>query len=165
MEYLKKGYITITELNHLGLSPPADRIMRGPVAILECPQLIPCNPCESACPKGAIKVGTPITNIPSVDWDKCTGCGSCIHQCPGMAIFVMDGTKDVIGMPYEFLPLPKIGEEMFCLDRKGQLKCKGQVVKVIDKKHQDRTAVIYLKVPKDYLMDVRNIRKVVAQNG
>ena len=77
----------------------------------------------------------------------------------------MDGTKGVVGMPYEFLPLPKIGEEMLCLDRAGQLKCKGQVVKVIDKKQQDRTAVIYLKVPKDYLMDVRNIRKVVAQNG
>jgi Fe-S-cluster-containing hydrogenase component 2 len=133
--------------------------MKGGVAILECPQAIPCNPCESACAFGAIKVGAPITNIPKVDWEKCTGCGSCVHVCPGLAIFIVDGDGDVVGLPFEFLPLPAEGEDVLCLDRQGKVKCQGRIVKVVDKKHQDHTAVVYVKVPRECLMDVRNIKR------
>lgn len=160
MEYWNKGYITSNELIEMAPTPPALRIRKGPVAILECPQLIPCNPCESACPVGAIWVGTPVTNIPALDSEACTGCGLCVSACPGLAIFIVDGAKGVVGIPFEFLPLPQVGEEVLCLDRLGKAKCRGKVVKVKANKRQDRTSVVYIKVPEELVMEVRNIKRV-----
>ena len=159
MDFPRRGYITAHELDALGLAPPAERVMKGAVAIPECPQAIPCNPCESGCPFGAIKVGVPITNVPSVDWDKCTGCGFCVHVCPGLAIFIVDGAREVVGLPFEFLPLPQEGEEVLCQDREGKVRCQGQIVKVVNKKNQDHTALVYVKVPTEQLMDVRSIKR------
>ena len=69
--------------------PPSERAERGPVAVIECVQQIPCNPCEKACPFGAIEVGPDITNLPRLDLDKCRGCGICLSKCPGLAIFLL----------------------------------------------------------------------------
>ena len=66
--------------------PNAERLRKGPVAILECVQEIPCNPCEKACPFGAITVGEDITALPRIDREKCTGCGACLKVCPVAAI-------------------------------------------------------------------------------
>lgn len=164
-DYIRKGYLTPTELTELGLSPSPDRIRKGPVAVVECPQPIPCNPCEAACPRGAIKVGLPITNIPSLDANKCTGCGMCVHQCPGLAIFIVDGERGVVGLPYEFLPLPKAGDEVPCFDRAGARRCSGKVIRVVFKKVQDRTAVVYVMVPKDLVMEIRSVGRLVASNA
>ena len=45
-----------TRLSGPGI-PSEERMKLGPVACIECLQQIPCNPCEEACPRGAITVG------------------------------------------------------------------------------------------------------------
>ena len=64
--------------------PSVERIDKGPVAVVECYQKIPCNPCQTACPFGAINIGCDINNIPERDENVCTGCGMCVAKCPGL---------------------------------------------------------------------------------
>ena len=56
------GYPTMEEIKAANGWPTEERFAQGPVAIAECVQEIPCNPCEGACPFHAITVGEPITN-------------------------------------------------------------------------------------------------------
>jgi len=158
---LFEGIPTPAELEKTPGYPSLKRLWQGPCAVIECIQEIPCNPCEEACPQGAIKIGSPITNLPKLDEKKCTGCGICISSCPGLAIFVLNlnYTNDLalISLPFEFLPLPKIGEEVIAVDRKGEKVCKGKVVKVLNKPKQDHTPVISISIPKKYALVVRGI--------
>jgi len=141
--------------------PSLERLQKGPCAVIECIEKIPCNPCETACPSGAIRVGSPITNLPVLDEDKCTGCGVCITSCPGLAIFVVNlnytEKSALISFPFEFLPLPKIGEEVSAVDRKGGKVCRAKVVKVLNKPKQDRTPIVSICVPKKFAFIVRGI--------
>ena len=45
------GYPTIDEIRENNGWPSDERFAKGPVAICECVQEIPCNPCEAACPR------------------------------------------------------------------------------------------------------------------
>ena len=54
------GYLTLDELKDAGMYPSEERMAQGPVAVAECVQEIPCNPCETACRFHAIKVGDPM---------------------------------------------------------------------------------------------------------
>ncbi len=143
------------------------RLQEGPVAIIECIEEIPCDPCESACPAGAIKIGSSITNLPVLDEDKCTGCGLCISSCPGLAIFVLNlnytGESALLSFPFEFLPLPKVGEEVSAIDREGRTVCKGKVVKILNKRRQDYTSAVSISIPKKHALVVRAIS--VKKNG
>jgi len=141
--------------------PTKERMLKGPVAVIECFQEIPCNVCEDACPFGAIKVGHPITNLPILDENKCKGCKLCITKCPGLAIFVIDlSSKDEarISLPYEFLPVPVIGEEVEALDRWGFNVTKGKVIEVLYNEKFDKTYIVTMSLPKDYALNVRAIR-------
>lgn len=143
--------------------PSEQRIKKGPVAIIECAQDIPCNPCETVCPKKAIKVGVPITNLPALDQDKCTGCGLCIPVCPGLAIFVLNYNFDErnagLTIPYEFLSIPDRNEKIKCIDRNGKYVCNGRIVKVISPEKNSRTSIITFSFPKQYFNVVRNFKK------
>jgi Fe-S-cluster-containing hydrogenase component 2 len=157
----QSGVLSAEELAKLPGMPSAARMQRGPVAVIECAQEIPCNPCEALCRQGAIGVGDLITNLPTLDEDKCTGCGLCIAGCPGQAIFAVDTTHSeteaVVAMPYELLPLPQVGQAVDGLDREGQAICTGHVVKVLTPRRFDRTAVVTVAVPQECAMSVRNI--------
>lgn len=139
--------------------PGRERLERGPVAIIECIQEIPCDPCSDACPKGAVKPFTNINDLPEIDFDLCDGCGNCIFVCPGLAIFVVDMTysqdKALLKLPHEFLPLPKKGEMVKLLNRLGEIVADGEVVRSIRAK--DKTGVVWVTVPKEFAMDVRAI--------
>jgi Fe-S-cluster-containing hydrogenase component 2 len=157
----QSGVLSTEELAKLPGMPSEERLRREPVAVIECGQEIPCNPCEGLCRQGAIAIGEPITNLPVLNEDKCTGCGLCIAGCPGQAIFVVDTTYSetecTVAMPYEFLPLPQKGQTVDGLDREGQVICSSRVVKVVNPSGFDRTPVVTAAVPKGCAMSVRNI--------
>jgi len=127
-------------------------------------QEIPCNPCEDACPFGAIHVGSPITNCPTLSEDKCTGCGVCVAQCPGLAIFIVDktynGTQATVSFPFEYLPLPEKGDTVQAVNRACEFVCEAKVVKVVKIKKNDNTPVVTIAVPKEYADSVRSIRRI-----
>ncbi|MDD5530501.1 MAG: 4Fe-4S binding protein [bacterium] len=154
------GIATEKELN--SILPSESRIEKCPFVILECFEQIPCNPCMDACPKGAIKIEDNINNLPKVDFDKCNGCGICVSSCPGLAIFVVQKnyseTSGTVMIPYEFTPIPQVGEIVDGLSREGYKICDAKVLRVLYTKKQDRTAVITIEVPKDLIMEVRNIK-------
>ena len=143
--------------------PPIERINKGPVAIVECYQKIPCNPCQTACPVGAICIGDYINNIPERDENLCGGCGLCVAKCPGLSIMIVDGSKskDTVQfrIPYEFMPLPEAGEKVVGLDRAGQPICEAKVIRVMNPLSYDRTPVVTLEVDRAYLYDFRNFRR------
>ncbi|MFO7815856.1 MAG: FAD-dependent oxidoreductase [Halanaerobiales bacterium] len=134
----------------------------GPKVVIECEQEIPCNPCETACKFGAITIGEPITNKPKLDEDKCIGCGLCLPECPGLAIFLVDknynGKEGTVAFPYEFPNLPQKGEVVDALNRKGEYLCKAEVLKVKQLKSFDKTPIVTIIVPQKYVDQARNIR-------
>lgn len=142
--------------------PSKGRIKKGPVVVIECPQEIPCNPCELSCPFGAIKVGEPITNLPVLKEDKCKACGKCLTICPGMAIFLLNWTYNnkeaSLTIPYEFLPFPYEGEKVDCTNRLGEKLCEGRVIKVVSLEKNERTGLVTFAFPKEFYREVRNIR-------
>ncbi|MCK7484965.1 MAG: 4Fe-4S binding protein [Bacillus subtilis] len=85
-----------------------------PKAIIECYEDIPCNPCETSCPFGAIEIGPDINQQPRLIVEKCTGCSICVTSCPGLAIIVAqsDGVAGRLKLPYEFLPRPRQGRNV-----------------------------------------------------
>jgi len=143
--------------------PTGERLTRGPVAVVECVENIPCNPCVAACPKGAITIEGDINGTPSIDFDRCDGCGICIAACPGLAIFVVDmsgeGDTATVMLPYEFVPLPSVGETVAALDRAGTEVCEARVTKVLNARSLDRTPIVSLEVPRDVAMTIRHFRR------
>jgi len=149
--YERTGILSAKDLK----LPSKTQLERG-AAILECVQEIPCNPCVDSCPVNAISMKD-INALPVVDFDTCIGCGKCVGICPGLAIFmikVKDG-KALITLPYEFLPVPAVGDTVKVLDREGKVKDDGIVRRVLKK---GKTMVITVEVHEDLIMDVRNIR-------
>lgn len=135
---------------------------RGAVAVIECVEEIPCNPCESACPFGAISVGEPITNLPTINLDKCGGCAMCVAQCPGLAITVKDynysETLALISFPFEFLPLPEKGNVVKVAGRHGEFLCEGTVVRVVNSKANNRTPIVTVEFSKEFFDDAITIQ-------
>lgn len=140
---------------------------RGPVACIECFQQIPCNPCEEACPKGAITVGDEITHTPVLDVEKCNGCGICMTRCPGLAIFNIDAdyseTTALVSFPYEYVPLPVKNQPVRCTDREGRYITEGVVHRVWTAAAFDHTAIITVEIPKEYVDQVRFIDRHFAE--
>ena len=161
---LENGYPSMEELKEYGRLPSDERYEKGPVAVIECVQEIPCNPCEAACRFGAIGVGIPITNLPVLDEGKCTGCGACIAHCSGLAIFVVDKTYNetqaTVSFPHEYLPLPEKGDTVDAVNRAGQAVCKGEVVRIVDTARNDCTPVVTVAIPKEYADDVRGMARL-----
>ncbi|MBS3779984.1 MAG: 4Fe-4S binding protein [Desulfovermiculus sp.] len=143
-----------------GILPSPERLAKGPVAIIECFENIPCNPCYTACKFEAIQEFADINDRPNIDFEACNGCGLCVSACPGLAIFVVDQTysetEAVVQIPYELLPLPEKGQEVIALDRSGREVAKARVVKV--RKTKNLTAVVSLAVPKEHSLQVRFFR-------
>ena len=151
-QWEREGVIELGELD----MPDEAHLRRG-VAIVECVQEIPCNPCVDACPVGAISMED-INAVPRIDYDACTGCGTCVEACPGLAIFLVkvEGEHARVTLPYEFLPFPGKGERVMSLNRKGEYVCDGVVMRT----RHTKTPVVTVEVPREYAMEVRNIRVI-----
>jgi len=144
------------------ITPPAARLMQRACAVVECFQKIPCNPCATSCPSGAFVRDNDINELPVLDWEKCTGCGICVALCPGLAIFIVDcsGEMATVRLPYELLPLPTAGQEVQGLGRDGAVLCDAKVLRVQNAASQDRTAIVWLEVPREFAMAVRHFKEV-----
>lgn len=164
MALLQKGYLTLEELKNTIQYPSEERFQKGPVAVIECNQEIPCNPCEAACKFGAIEIGEPITNIPRLIEEKCIGCGICVAKCSGLAIFLIDKTysedKGTVAFAYEYYPLPEKNQKVSAVDRSGKYRCEGTVIKIVNPKDFDRTPIITISIPKDEVDQVRGIERL-----
>ncbi|MDI6870988.1 MAG: 4Fe-4S binding protein [Bacillota bacterium] len=157
------GFPSREELRRSPGYPSEERLDRGACAVIECVQEIPCNPCETVCPYGAIKVGQPITNLPRLDAELCKGCGLCLAVCPGQAIFLVDKAfapgEALVGFPYEYVPLPAAGERVPATNRAGEVVAEGRVIRVVNSSRNDRTPVVFLAVPLEVADEVRSMER------
>lgn len=156
MSLLEKGFVAEDEIERY----PGVTHTVGIHPVMECTQNIPCNPCQDACAKGCISIGSNITSLPVVKSDvKCIGCGMCVASCSGQAIFLVDEETEpgygTVTLPYEFLPLPKEGEKGIALGRNGQKVCEAEVVSIRTAKAYDHTNLLTIKVPSDMTMKAR----------
>lgn len=160
----EQGYFTTEELAYIGHYPSDERMKKGPIAVIECTQDIPCNPCETLCRRGAITVGSPITNIPRIDEERCNGCALCVAGCPGLAVFVVDkyysDDKATVTFPHEYLPLPRAGDEVSAVDRTGSVVCRATVLRVANSSSFDRTSLITIAIPREHVDVVRGIKRL-----
>jgi Fe-S-cluster-containing hydrogenase component 2 len=153
---LAKGFVADEEIERF----PGVVHKLGIHPVMECTQNIPCNPCQDACPKKCIKIGLKITSLPAVDESvDCIGCGMCVASCPGQAIFLVnenvgEGMAEIT-LPYEIYPLPEVGEKGIALSRAGHPLCIAEVTKVRTGLAFDKTAVLTIRVPKEFAMKAR----------
>jgi len=149
-----------TAVDIAGVTPSQERMTSGPVAIAECFQNIPCDPCYHSCKRQAIKAFKDLNDRPQIDHNQCNGCGMCLQRCPGMAIFVIDknysNTESLVKLPYEYLPLPLEEETVVAINRAGQRVGRAKVVKVQHGARFDGTSVVWLAVPQELVMEVRH---------
>ncbi len=161
------GVLTEEEIRESPGWPGDENIEKRRVVVIECVEDIPCNPCENVCPVNAITVGEPITNLPSIDGEKCNGCGICIAICPGLAIFMIEKNYNdrnaAVSIPYELLPLPEEGEVVGAYNRHGVHVCDGVVRKVRQLKKFDRTVIVTIEVGKEFFNSIRSIQTKKAE--
>ncbi len=153
-----RNYEQTGVLSSKDLASPSPKQLQKGVAIIECVQEIPCNPCVNSCPVQAISMKD-INAPPVCDYDACIACGKCVGICPGLAIFVVKIKEDkaLITLPYEFLPVPAVGDVVDALDREGKKQDKAVVKKVVKK---GKTMVITIEVNRSLAMEIRNIRAI-----
>jgi len=133
---------------------------------LFCTQEIPCDPCRAACPKGSILLVGDCDNIldPPVFEGECTACTRCVAACPGLAITLVDRRKQaedgpaLVTVPYELPQVPQPGDTLPLTDMSGTVIGSGKVIKVGDKKWQDRRLLITLAVDPDLADLVAGVR-------
>lgn len=157
---LKEGHLEESEIT----SYPGVIKKAGIHPVIECTQNIPCNPCQDACKFGCINVGSNITALPVVNPDAdCRNCGMCVANCSGQAIFLIDEDFDeksaTVTMPYELLPYPKEGDKGKGLSRSGEAVCDAEVVSLKTSPAYDKTALLTVKVPKEFVNSVRFFKK------
>ena len=160
----KAGVIPIDMLKKTPGYPSDEILDKRPTVVIECPEEIPCNPCETICKEGAIVVGDPITNLPKFLPGKCNACGKCIAICPGLAVFIVDKTysqdEALVSFPHEYLPLPQKGDTIKAVDREGKVVCEAKVIRVLNPKAYDHTPVITVAIPKQFANVVRGIKRI-----
>jgi Fe-S-cluster-containing hydrogenase component 2 len=98
--------------------PSRERAEQKPYVIIDCLYGFACNPCEFACPHGAI-TKTSTSTVPSIDYDKCIGCMDCVYQCPGLAIFGYAEKKNWLFLPIEYSI--EEGAEVYLVDNNGKV--------------------------------------------
>ena len=137
----------------------------GVFPIFHCSQEIPCTPCTSICPKGAIKIeGDDILGLPTFDESACIACEQCVAICPGLAVTLVDYRKKeaegvIVSIPYEFTQATiKEGDTITVLDTLGQVLGQVPVVKVRAPKFADRALLVKVKAPAEIAKQIAGIQ-------
>lgn len=127
---------------------------------LECLYGFACNPCEFACPHGAI-TKTATNTTPKIDYNKCIGCMECISNCPGLAIFGYNEKKDWVFLPFEYFT--EENKEVFLINNNGEILGEGIIEKIIEKSNKTNVARIKtLNIHGEKLSDVKGF--IVKEN-
>lgn len=117
--------------------PSRERAEAKPYVLIDCLYGFACNPCEFACPHGAI-TKTSTSTVPYIDFEKCIGCMKCVYQCPGLAIFGYNEKKNWIFVPIEYEA--NEGEQVFLVDNNGSKIGKGVIEKILKKSNKTNVA-------------------------
>ena len=130
--------------------PPKDD---GVFPIFHCYQEVPCNPCTSVCPVGAVKTeDDKITGLPYLaDLDACTGCASCLAVCPGLSVTMVDFRDDpthpLVTLPYEvWRDNVEVGQNVPVTDIDGAILGYFPVEKVSSRRKYPGTLLVRLKI-------------------
>ncbi len=140
---------------------------RGKVEpVFHCLQEIPCNPCTSVCPEGAIAtVNDTITGVPYLfKPDSCRACLKCVRICPGLAITLVDSRRDhenpLVTLPWE-LSTEGLGKDtpVMVVDREGEPLGIFSVTRVL-KPSPDypATSLVQLSLPRELAGRAAGIR-------
>jgi glycine/D-amino acid oxidase-like deaminating enzyme/Fe-S-cluster-containing hydrogenase component 2/bacterioferritin-associated ferredoxin len=133
--------------------PTKERMFEKPFVQIDCLYGFACNPCEFACPHGAI-TKTSTSTVPKIDFGKCIGCMDCVYQCPGLAIFGYNLKKDWLFLPIEYEV--EEGEEVYLVDNNGKILGEGVIVKILRKSNKTNIARVQATdVTGEKLVDVR----------
>jgi sarcosine oxidase, subunit alpha len=160
-EYYKKAEILKSHPGKI-YSEPVIEISDKYIPILHCYQEIPCNPCISVCPSGAIKLQDALGSIMDLPYfdGECTRCGQCIAVCPGLAISVakkLYGDFAEVILPHEFIPNFSANEFIPLTDNEGNYLEKGEVIRInYSKKY--KTHLVSLKVSLENATKIAGIR-------
>ncbi len=117
--------------------PSIERLNEKPFVLIDCLYGFACNPCEFACPHGAI-TKTSTSTVPKINFDKCIGCMDCVYQCPGLAIFGYNIKKDWLYLPIEYHVEEK--SEVYIIDNQGKFLGEGIIEKVLKKPNKTNIA-------------------------
>lgn len=117
--------------------PSRERAEAKPYVLIDCLYGFACNPCEFACPHGAI-TKTSTSTVPHIDFNKCVGCMDCVYQCPGLAIFGYSEKKDWLFLPIEYEA--NEGAEVFLVDNNGKKVGEGVIEKILKKPNKTNIA-------------------------
>jgi glycine/D-amino acid oxidase-like deaminating enzyme/Fe-S-cluster-containing hydrogenase component 2 len=117
---------------------PSEKRLNGkPLVQIDCLHSFACNPCEFACPHGAI-TKTSTSTVPKIEFDKCIGCMDCVNKCPGLAIFGYAPKNDLIFLPIEYFV--EENEAVFLVDNQGKKIGTGVIEKVLNKPNKTNIA-------------------------
>ena len=125
----------------------------GVFPVFHCSQEVPCNPCTSVCPVGAIRTEDDrITGLPYVvDPGECTGCASCVAVCPGLSVSLLDYRDDpehpLVTLAYEiWREKVGIGQMVPVTDVDGAILGYFPVQKVNVRRKYPGTLLVQLRV-------------------
>ncbi len=129
----------------------------GVVPVFHCFQEVPCNPCTSVCPQGAVRTdGDLITGLPYMEeGNACKGCMACVFICPGLAVTLVDYRKDrdrpLVTLPYEiWRERVEKGQKVPVTDEDGAVLGYYPVEKVVaSKRKHPGTLLVQVKVEKE----------------
>ena len=119
--------------------PDRERMNLKPFVLIDCLYGFACNPCEFACPHGAI-TKTSTSTVPLIDFNKCVGCMDCVYQCPGLAIFGYSLKKDWLFLPIEYSVDEKT--PVYLVDNDGKKLGSGVIEKILKKPNKTDIARI-----------------------
>jgi thioredoxin reductase/Fe-S-cluster-containing hydrogenase component 2/bacterioferritin-associated ferredoxin len=137
---------------------------QGVFPVFHCSQEIPCNPCTSICPQGAIQIeGGDILGVPTFNEQDCVACEQCVAVCPGLAVTLVDYRKQVgealVTIPYEFPGNTlEVGQAVTVLDTLGQVLGNVPVVRTRSPRFADHAVLVKVRAPLAIAKQIAGIR-------